>query len=146
MVYLNQGQLNQASFVASRNKQLTGNVTYLFSMMHKLSGQKWRFIPYRTVPSVDYEPSYDIFCITIDDSRTESLTGNTSCTRCNVHLIPGEYYVKIYEQSSTTNLDPMLSFDVVNETLVNVVGTNKNIPTSYSGNSDVFIIYNSDND
>ena len=146
MVYLNQGQLNQSAFVASRNKQLLGNVTYLFSMMHKLTGQKWRFIPFRIPPSVDYEPSYDLFCINIDETIPESLSGNTSCGDCNLHLIPGEYYVKIYEQLSTTNLDPQYSYDVVNETIVNVVGTNKNIPTSYSGTSDVFIVYNPDND
>lgn len=146
MIYLNQGQLNQAAAVASRNKQLVGNVTYLWSMMHKLTGQKWRFIPFRVPPSVDYTPSYDLFCITIDDSIPESVTGNTSCGDCNIHLIPGEYYLKIYEQVSTTNLNPALSFDVVNETIVNVVGENKNIPTSYSGNSDVFIVYNENND
>jgi len=146
MVYLNQGSVNQSAFVASRNKQLGGNVTYLFSMLHKLSGQRWRFIPYRVPPSVNYSPSYDLFCINIDDSIPQSLTGNTTCGKCNVHLIPGEYYVKIYEQLSSDNLDPQYSYDVVNETLVNVVGTNKNIPTSYSGDSDVFIVYNADND
>lgn len=146
MIYLNQGELNQAAVVASRNKQLGGSVTYLWSMMHKLTGQKWRFIPFRVPQTVDYSPSYDLFCITIDDTIPQSLTGNTVCGDCNVHLIPGEYYIKIYEQLSTTNLDPALSYDVVNETIVNVVGTNKNIPTSYSGNSDVFIVYNEDND
>ena len=146
MIYLNQGEENQAAVVASRNKQLGGNVTYLWSMMHKLTGQKWRFIPFRVPPTVNYSPSYDLFCIKIDDTLPQSLTGNTVCGDCNVHLIPGEYYIKIYEQLSTTNLDPALSYDVVNETIVNVVGTNKNIPTSYSGNSDVFIVYNEDND
>lgn len=146
MIYINQGQLNQAAAVCSRNKSLTGNVTYLWSIQHKLSGERWRFIPFRVPPSVDYAPAYDKFCITIDDSIPESLTGNTNCGDCNVHLIPGEYYLKIYEQISTTNLNPQLSYDVVYETIVNVVGTNQNNPTSYSGTSDVFIIYNADND
>jgi len=145
MVYINQGELSQAAFVASRNKQLGGNVTYLFSIMHKLSGQRWRFIPYRIPPSVDYTPSYDLFCINVDFNIPENYIGSI-CGDCNIHLIPGEYYLKIYEQLSPTNLDPQFSYDVVNETLVNVVGENKNIPTSYSGTSDVFIVYNENND
>jgi hypothetical protein len=148
MIYINQGELNEAAAVASRNKTLTGNVTYLWSMQHKLSGRRYRFIPFRILPATTYPPGYDLFCITIDDSIPESLTGNTICGDCNVHLIPGEYYLKIYEQLSTTNLNPQLSYDVVYETIVNVVGTNQNNPVTYSGTSDgdVFIIYNADND
>ena len=146
MIYINQGQLNQAAAVCSRNKSLA-NPTYLWAMSHKLSNTRYRFIPFRVPPStVGYEPGYDLFCITIDNSIPESLTGNTQCEDCNVHLIPGEYYLKVYEQVSSTNLNPALSYDVVYETIVNVVGTNLNIPVSYSGTSDIFIIYNADND
>lgn len=145
MVYINQGEYNEPAVVCSRNKTLP-NPTYLWSMFHKLSGQVWRFIPYRIPPSVSYSPAYDLFGVTIDDTIPESLTGNTGSTMCNVHLIPGEYYCKIYEQVSTTNLNPALSYDVVYETLFNVVGINQNTPVSYSGTPDVFIIYNENND
>jgi hypothetical protein len=114
-------------------------------MYHKLSGQVWRFIPYRIPPSVSYSPAYDLFGLTIDDSIPESLTGNTGATSCNIHAIPGEYYVKIYEQVSSTNLNPALSYDVVYETIFNVVGINQNTPISYSGTPDIFIIYNENN-
>lgn len=147
MIYLNQGQQNTAATVCSLNKTLVGSVYYLFSMTHKLSLEKFRFIPYRLIPNVSYPPQYDVFCINIDDSIPQVLTGATSCGDTNVHLIPGEYFLKIYEQYSSTNLDPAFSHDVVNETLVNVVGSNQNIPTTYTGNTDdVFIIYNPDND
>jgi hypothetical protein len=145
MVYINQGEYNEPAVVCSRNKTLS-NPTYLWSMLHKLSGQVWRFIPYRILPSVTYSPAYDLFGVTIDDTIPESLTGNTGSTSCNVHLIPGEYYVKIYEQVSSTNLNPALSYDVVYETIFNVVGINQNTPVSYSGTPDVFIIYNENND
>jgi hypothetical protein len=145
MVYINQGEYNEPAVVCSRNKTLS-NPTYLWSMFHKLSGQVWRFIPYRILPSVSYAPAYDLFGVTIDDTIPESLTGNTGATMCNIHAIPGEYYVKIYEQVSSTNLNPALSFDVVYETIFNVVGINQNTPVSYSGTPDVFIIYNENND
>lgn len=146
MIYLDQNQNNQASAVCSRNKTLVGNVIYLWSMSHKLSNKQYRFIPYRLQPTVSYSPAYDIFCIDIDESIPEVLTGATSCGETNVHLIPGEYYLKVYEQYSSSNLNPMLSHDVVYETLVNVIGINQSIPVSYSGNSDIFIIYNAEND
>jgi hypothetical protein len=75
----------------------------------------------------------------------QPLPPSTSANTANLHFYPGEYYIKIYEQQSTSNLNPALSFDVVYETIMNVVGTNQNIPTSYSGTPDIFIIYNSDN-
>lgn len=144
MVYLYQGQLNQAAVVASRNKSLS-NPTYLWSMQHKLSGKQWRFIPYRIIPMTDYTPGYDLFCMTVSATTTEHLTGNTSCGLCVVNLYPGEYYLKIYEQVSPSNLNPALSHDVVNETIVNVVGTNQNEPVTYESGDDIFIIYNVDN-
>jgi hypothetical protein len=117
-------------------------------MVHKLSNQRFRFIPFRVPPSISgYEPAYDLFCIDIDDSIPEVLTGATVCGQTNVHLIPGEYALKVYEQYSTTNLNPALSHDVVYETLVNVVGTNQNNPTVYSGTTDTYyVIYNPNND
>lgn len=147
MIYLHQGQNNQVAVVCSRNKTLSGNVQYLWAMQHKLSGKRYRFIPFRVQPSVNYTPGYDLFCIDIDSSIPNVLTGATVCGDTNVGtLIPGEYYVKIYEQMSTSNLDPMLSHDVVNETLCHVVGVNQNVPTTYTGGTDgVFIIYNDNN-
>lgn len=146
MIYLNQGQNNQAAAVCSRNKTLTGNVTYLWSMSHKLSNQRYRFIPFRVLPSVSYNPAYDLFCINIDNAIPEVLTGATICGQTNVHLIPGEYDLKVYEQYSTTNLNPALAHDVVYETLVNVVGVNGYNPVVWTGTSNTYVIYNPDND
>jgi len=145
MIYINQGELNSSvAAVCSRNKSLS-NPTYLWSAQHKLSSKSWKFIPFRIPPSVDYSPGYDLFTIEVDDTQPESFTASTSANTVNLHFYPGEYYVKIYEQQSTSNLNPALSFDVVNETIMNVVGTNQNTPISYSGTPDIFIIYNSDN-
>lgn len=142
MVYLNQNDLNYANVTCSRNKNLTGSVTYLWTMRHKLSQQSWKFIPYRVPPvTVGYEPAYDQFEIETDLSSSEVYIG-TSGTPVNLQFIPGEYYLKIYEQVSTTNLNPALSYDVVYEGMV-VVNDNVSPITqiAYTGVSDTVIIY-----
>lgn len=146
MIYLNQGQLNQPAVVCERNTLMTGTTYYLWSVTHKLTSQNWSFLPYKIPPSVSYQPGYDLFCITVDDTIPQSLTGNTTCGSCNVHLIPGEYYIKIYGQSSATNLDVDNAQELVYETIMWIVGTNQNNPITYSGTSDIFIVYNEDND
>jgi len=145
MLYINQGQLTQVPATCSRNN-IYGGPVYLWDMEHKLTGQKWSFIPFRIVPITSYEPGYDLFCITVDDSIPHSLTGNTLCGSCNVHLIPGEYYVNVYSQTSTTNLLPANAEELVYQTQGLVVGTNQNEPVTYEGTSDIFIVYNEDND
>jgi hypothetical protein len=148
MIYLNQGQNNQAAAVCSRNKTLTGNVIYLWSMRHKLSQEKFRFIPFIVPPSIALNPPYDLFCINIDNTIPEVLTGATYCGETNVHLIPGEYDLKVYEQPAVLsgNTNPQYAYDVVYETLVNVVGVNGYNPTVWSGTSNTYVIYNADND
>jgi len=144
MVQIEKGTFNQVVATCSRNKTLGGNVTYLWSMSHKLSKEVWRFIPFRVPAMVDYAPSYDLFNIDVIDSQPEHLISTGSTNNVNVHLIPGQYFVKIYEQCSTTNLNPMLSYDSVYEgtATVNYSGSPQNEIVSYTGNTDVFKVYN----
>jgi hypothetical protein len=148
MIYLNQGQTNQAAAVCSRNSTLTGGtIYYLWKMVHKLSNKPYYFIPFRLQPSVSYTPAYDLFCLDIDDSIPPVLTGATQCGQTNVHLIPGQYELSCYQQFSQSNLIPDLSSGLVYQTLVYMVGTNQNVPVTYTGGTDdIFIIYNPDND
>lgn len=141
MILLQQGQFNRAIATCSRNKNLTGSVTFLWTVRHKLSNQTWQFIPYRD-PSivVGYEPAYDVFEMNILMNQGEVLIG-TSGSPVNVQFIPGEYYLKIYEQSSPTNLNPSLSYDVVYEGTLLVKPQDPIGEISYSGVSDVFIVY-----
>jgi hypothetical protein len=145
MIYLYQNQNNQAAAVCTRNAQLT-NPYYLWSMTHKLSGKNYRFIPFRVIPAVSYKPSYDVFCIDIVSTNPQVLTGATLCGQTNIHLIPGEYDLTIFEQASSSNLNPALAYNAVNDNLVQVIGVNQNIPITYTGASEpVFIIYNPEN-
>lgn len=141
MLYLQQGNINQDALVTcSRNKSLTGSVTYLWTVRHKLSQQSWRFIPYRDPVNLGYEPSKDLFYISIDDSTAEVLIGSSGTT-ANVHLIPGEYYLKVYEQLSPTNLIPSQSYDVVYEGMFVVLSDDPIGQFDYTGLTDTVIIY-----
>jgi hypothetical protein len=150
MVYIIQNQITQVPVVASRNNPDNSADFYLWNMEHKLTGQVWNFIPYKVPPTTTYKPGYDLFCVGVDDSVPQRLTGNTQCTgvtgTTNVHLIPGEYYLRIYSQSSPSNLNPLQAEYQVYDTQALMVGINQNIPITYSGNSDIFIVYNEDND
>jgi hypothetical protein len=68
-------------------------------MKHKLSGQIWRFVPYQLPPTLT-NPSYDLFSVKIDYDNVEVLTGATTTGQTNVHLIEGEYWLKVYEDSN----------------------------------------------
>ena len=144
MIYLYQNQNNQAAAVCSRNATIS-NPVFLWKLVHKLSNEEYRFIPFRILPSVSYKPAYDLFCIDIDDSIPQVLTGTTACGETNVHLIPGEYALEVYQQTSTSNLSPLLSQGLVYQTLVNMIGVNQNIPVTYSGQSNNYVIYDPDN-
>ena len=115
-------------------------------MEHKLSGKVYDFIPYEVPYTTDYKPSYDLFNIGVVFTDPQVLTGATMTGQTNIHLIPGEYFLTVRSQTSSSNLDPELSGEIVFQTLVNVVGTNQNVPISYEGEDEVFIIYDPENE
>ena len=147
MIAINQGQLNNVIATCSRNKQLTGTVYYLWTMTHKLTKQNWKFIPYLlpATGAVGYEPSYDLFQVNVNENSAQVYIATGTTTPVNLHLIPGQYFVKIYEQASPTNLNPLQSYDVVYEGMANVIGTNPayNDIVEYTGNSasQIFKVY-----
>ena len=128
MVILEQGQDNVVYAMASRNKLMLGGDYFLFSMYNKLSEEKFRFIPYHRPYNSVYPPRLDEFEIKIDFNSPQSLTGNTSGFTTNVWLTEGEYYYKIYQQKSSTNLNPLLSTDVVDEGMMYVNANTTDIP------------------
>jgi hypothetical protein len=140
MIILQQGQFNRAVATCSRNKNLSGSPYYLWTVRHKLSNQSWQFLPYRNESITTYPPSYDVFDISINMTQPEVLIG-TSATTCNIHLIPDEYYLKCYEQVSSSNLNPSLSYDYVYEGTILVKSQDPIQELSYTGVTDVFIVY-----
>lgn len=144
MIFLEKNTYNEAVATCSRNKQLN-SPTYLWSMRHKLSNQSWRFIPYQLPSQVNYAPSYDVFYINIDFSspQTYIYSGSSVNDAVNVHLIDGEYFVKVYEQLSPSNLNPSLSYDVVWEgtARVNSADEPSQQIVSYSAATSTFKVY-----
>lgn len=148
MIYVHQNQVNQAAAVCSRNATIA-NPVFLWNMVHKLSLKVYNFIPFEIPSNTTYFPAYDLFCFNINDQIPEVLSGASVCGQTNVHLIPGEYYLKVWEQTSNSNLTPPTDNNlIVYQTLVNVIGVNQNVPITYSTPTDesVFIIYNPNND
>jgi hypothetical protein len=145
MIYIYQNQYQNVSGSCSRNTDLQ-DPYYLWNMEHKLSGKVYDFIPYEVPYTTDYKPSYDLFNIGVVFTDPQVLTGATMTGQTNIHLIPGEYFLTVRSQTSSSNLDPELSGEIVFQTLVNVVGTNQNVPISYEGEDDVFIIYDPENE
>jgi len=141
MIILQQEQFNLGLATCSRNKNLS-TPTYLWSIRHKLSNQSWKFIPKRVESDLSYKAPYDLFEIAIYGGQPENYIYSGD-NYVNLHLIEGEYYLKIYEQVSTTNLDPTLTYDTVYEGLLIVKTDTPTEEIKYSGSSDVFIIYNS---
>lgn len=141
MIYFNQGENNTVVATCSRNKQLS-TPTYLWSMRHKLTNETYRFIPYQIPTAVNYSPSYDQFTIKVDYNEAVKYTATTANDTANLHFTAGEYYIKIYEQQSTTNLNPSLSYDVVYETIGKVIGTGTTASSiSYTATTEVFKVY-----
>ena len=128
MIILEQNSSNLVYIVASRNKLLNGGNTYLFSLYNKLSEKKFRFIPYRRIDTYPFPNRFDAFEIKIDFNTPQSYTGNTTGFTTNVWLTEGEYYYKVYQQISDTNLNPQLSIDVVDEGMMKVIKTTTDLP------------------
>jgi len=139
MIYVNQGQYNTPIATCSRNKQLS-NPYYLWTIRHKLSNQSWSFIPYREQSITSYPPSYDIFQLDILLNQPENYIGSSGLT-CNLHLIPGEYYTKIYEQLSSTNLLASQTYDVVYEGMMVVLSEDPIESIEYTGTSNTWVVY-----
>lgn len=139
MIYVNQGQYNTPIATCSRNKSLS-NPYYLWTIRHKLSNQAWQFIPYREQSITTYPPSYDVFKLNILLNQPEIYIGTIN-TICNLHLIPGEFYVKIYEQVSNSNLNPALSYDVVYEGLMVVIAEDPIEEIDYTGTTNTWVVY-----
>lgn len=139
MVIVQQGTYNTPIATCSRNKTLAAPY-YLWTIRHKLANQAWQFIPYRRQSITTYPPSYDIFELNIDETQPESYIGTINSV-CNLHLIPGEYYTKIYEQVSSTNLQPSLAYEVVYEGTMLVQPQNPIEQIEYTGTTNTWIVY-----
>jgi hypothetical protein len=106
MLHLKQDTLNSCDVTVSNESELS-NPTYLWCLTNLNSQVKTYFIPYNA--TVANATRYDTFTFTTDRNTPIVLTGST----CNLHLAGGQYTYTIYDQVSTTNLNPAYSNAVV---------------------------------
>jgi len=132
MIYITQNSNNKIFVDVSKFKSLS-NPTYLWSLRNAQSDVRTTFIPRNitsTYPS-KYANKYDIFEFNTYKDQTEILI-TTGGTNCNLHLNDNnEYWLGIYEQVSSTNLDPMKSHDKLLASLAFIFVNENN--TYYTG-------------
>ena len=106
MFLIKKGERNELVVSVSLNKTLP-NPTYLFSFTHILSKETIRFIPQNISTATNRFDEFVFF-----ESQYENL--NVVPPRVTFPY-DGQYYYSIYEQVSTTNLNPLLAFNKVAE-------------------------------
>lgn len=95
-------QETKSWYLTLSEKTTISNPTYLFSLTHRLTNVAYNFILSDTSSYTDRYNEFEI---------TEGTT---------VTLDAGEYLYKIYAQTSTTNTNPSLANELVEEGLVKV--------------------------
>lgn len=137
MLHLLQNTQNSVNVTVSNESELT-NPTYLWCLTHLESRKKVYFIPPNI--SVPHSLRFDTFTFNSDENSPQVFTGNT----CNIHLAQGQYSYAIYDQVSTTNLNPLYANSVVENGLAWVQQTEVCFTTyEYTNpNAEAVIYYN----
>jgi len=132
MIYITQNSTNQIFVNVSEYKTLS-SPTYLWVLQNAQSSVKTYFIP-RNISSIYpsfYANKYDVFEFNTITSQPVSLIAS-GATDCNIHLEDNnEYWLGIYEQVSTTNLNPQLSTEKLLSSLAFIFVSQSN--TYYTG-------------
>jgi len=113
MLNLLHNQLNSLDVTVS-NESESNNPTYLWVLTNLETKDKKYFIPFNA--TVPHAGRFDTFTFTSYPLQPEVFTGST----CNIHLYQGQYSYTIYDQVSSTNLNPLLSNGVVEMGLATV--------------------------
>ena len=120
MVILNKNSANTRIFLLFQNTTIVAPVYYLFEFTNEATKSAVYCIPTELSTQVT---EYNKFIIT-DDSTPNPLTGEVS-------LSTGRYRLKVYEQTSPTNLNPS-NLNVVHDDDVQVVDNTTYTNTTYS--------------
>ena len=119
----------------SQYKELA-SPTYLWVLQNAQSGTRTTFIP-RNITNVypsNYANKYDVFQFNTNKSQPQELIASGS-TDCNIHLVDNnQYWLGIYEQVSSTNLNTMLAHNKLLSSLSFIFVSEDD--TYYTGNTD----------
>lgn len=117
MITINRGAENDVVLTLSEKTTIT-NATYLFTFIKDQSTTTKSFIATSIANNIRYNR------FTIEESNTEDLENGVVTLERD-----GQWSYTIREQASTTNLDPLLSGDIVEEGIVKIFETSSTIPT-----------------
>jgi hypothetical protein len=142
MIYITQNSNNQIFVNVSEYKTLS-SPTYLWVLQNAQSSVKTYFIPRNittTFPSM-YSNKYDVFEFKTDKSQPEVFI-SSGITDCNIHLEDNnQYWLGIYEQISTSNLNPLLSNEKLLSSLAFIFVNQSNIYYTGSSSNNNIIYY-----
>jgi len=134
MIYITQNATNTIMVNVSQYKELS-SPTYLWALQNAQSGVRTTFIP-RNITNVYpsfYANKYDVFQFNTNKSEPQVFIASGS-TDCNIHLLDNnEYWLGIYEQVSSTNLQTSLSHDKLLSSLSFIFVSEDD--TYYTGNT-----------
>lgn len=129
MILINKNTTNKVILTLSE-KTTSTNAKYLFEVINDMSNEVKCFI------AADISTNklrYNEFEF-IENVTENLLNGTFSLT------LSGFYKYNVYEQSSTTNLNPLLALNLIDKGKLNVVSQISSYPV-YTGNQNTTIVY-----
>ena len=129
MILINKNTSNTVILTLSEKTTLT-NAKYLFEVINDMSNDVKCFI------AADISTNklrYNEF-VFIENVTEDLLNGTFSL------LLSGFYKYNVYEQTSTTNLNPLLALNLIDKGKLNVVSQLSEYPV-YTGNENNTIVY-----
>lgn len=130
MIIINKNSTNTVVLTLSEKTTLT-NAVYLFEVINDQSGEVKCFIAEDISNNKIRFNEFNFI-----ENATEDLLNGTFELG-----LSGFYAYNVYEQTSTTNLDPLLATNKIKTGKLNVVDSISDI-TQYSGNQTETIVYN----
>lgn len=129
MLHLLKNIQNTVNVTVSNESELI-NPNYLWVLTHLETRDKVYFIPYNI--SIPHSERFDTFTFNSDETSPVILTGSS----VNIHLQQGQYQYVIYDQVSSTNLNPIYSNSIVETGLAWVEQNEICFETYVSSNDD----------
>lgn len=129
MILINKNTTNTVILTLSEKTTLT-NAVYLFEVINDMSNEVKCFIADDISTNKLRYNEFEFI-----ENVTEDLLNGTFSLE-----LSGFYKYNVYEQTSTTNLDPLLALNLIDKGKLNVVSQLSSYPV-YTGNQNTTIVY-----
>lgn len=129
MILINKNTTNKVILTLSEKTTLT-NAKYLFEVINDMSNTVKCFIAADISANKLRYNEFDF----IENVTENLLNGTFSLT------LSGFYKYNVYEQASTTNLNPLLALNLIDKGKLNVVSQLSDYPV-YTGNENNTVVY-----